>query len=125
MDKTMNASSAVLEIDRLAKSFRDFLAVSDLNFSVQPGEIVGLVGANGAGKTPTLRAISGILRPSAGTIRVRGFNIEKEPIEAKQRFAYIPDTVHPYELLTVAEHLHFVALAYRIRHAETDRKSVV
>jgi len=114
----MNASSAVLEIDHLAKSYRDFLAVSDLNFSAQPGEIVGLVGANGAGKTTTLRAISGILRPSAGTIRVCGFDIEKEPIEAKQRFAYIPDTVHPYELLTVAEHLHFVALAYRIRNAD-------
>src|SRR3989475_12775192 len=106
----------VIEVEDFSKKYGEFTAVRNLSFAVQPGEIVGLVGANGAGKTTTLRAISGILRPSAGTIRVCGFNIEKEPIEAKQCFAYIPDTVHPYELLTVAEHLHFVALAYRIRN---------
>src|SRR5206468_2703909 len=82
-------------------------------------EIVGLVGANGAGKTTTLRAITGILRPTRGMIRVSGFDIEREPIMAKRHFAYIPDTVHPYDLLTVTEHLHFIALAYGIKNAES------
>jgi len=109
----------VIEVENLSRTYGDFAAVRDLSFTVRPGEIVGLVGANGAGKTTTLRAITGILRPTTGTIRVSGRDIEHEPVAAKQQFAYIPDTVHPYDLLTVTEHLHFVALAYRVENAET------
>jgi len=115
----MNASNTpVIEVERFGKNYDDFAAVRDLSFSVLAGKIVGLVGANGAGKTTTLRAITGILRPTAGRIRVGGCDIEKEPVAAKLQFAYIPDTVHPYHLLTVTEHLHFIALAYRIENAE-------
>ncbi|HXT39129.1 MAG TPA: ABC transporter ATP-binding protein [Candidatus Angelobacter sp.] len=115
----MNQNShPAIEVERLSRRYGDFAAVRDLDFTVRPGEIVGLVGANGAGKTTTLRAITGILRPTAGTIRVGGHDIEKEPVAAKRQFAYIPDTVHPYDLLTVTEHLHFIALAYRIENAE-------
>jgi ABC-2 type transport system ATP-binding protein len=112
-----NVNPAV-EVEHLSKSYGEFAAVTDLTFRVRPGEIVGLVGANGAGKTTTLRAITGILRPSAGRIRLAGHDIEAAPLEAKTRFAYVPDTIHPYELLTVTEHLHFIALAYRVRNAE-------
>ena len=108
----------VISVHGLAKNYGDFQAVADLSFEVQPGEIVGLVGANGAGKTTSLRAITGILRPSAGQITVGGYDIQREAIEAKRTFAFIPDTVHPYELLTVTEHLHFVALTYRVQNAE-------
>jgi len=108
----------VVEVEQFGKNYGDFAAVRDLSFAVCPGEIVGLVGANGAGKTTTLRAITGILRPTAGRTRVGGWDIEKEPVAAKREFAYIPDTVHPYDLLTVTEHLHFIALAYRIENAE-------
>lgn len=109
----------VIQVEQFGKSYVDFAAVRDLSFTVQPGEIVGIVGANGAGKTTTLRAITGILRPTAGIIRINGSDIEKEPVAAKQQFAYIPDTIHPYDLLTVTEHLHFIALAYGIENAET------
>src|SRR5690349_5853953 len=115
----MNQTShPAIEVERLSRRYGDFDAVRDLDFIVQAGEIVGLVGANGAGKTTTLRAITGILRPTTGTICVGGHDIEKEPVAAKQQFAYIPDTVQPYDLLTVIEHLHFIALAYRIENAE-------
>src|SRR4030081_1465527 len=115
----MNHQNApVIEVGAFGKSYGEFVAVRELSFVVQPGEIVGLVGANGAGKTTTLRAIAGILRPSAGRMRIRGHDIEKEPVAAKRQFAYVPDTIHPYDLLTVTEHLHFVALAYGIRNAE-------
>jgi ABC-2 type transport system ATP-binding protein len=107
----------VIEVVDFAKNYGDFAAVRELSFTVRPGEIVGLVGANGAGKTTTLRAITGILRPTVGNIRVGGCDLEREPVAAKQQFAYIPDTVHPYDLLTVTEHLHFIALAYRIKDA--------
>ncbi len=109
----------IIEVEGFHKCYGDFRAVRDLSFTVQPGEIVGLVGANGAGKTTTLRAITGILRPTTGTIRVGGRDLEREPVAAKRQFAYIPDTVHPYDLLTVTEHLHFIALAYRVENAET------
>src|SRR4051794_16826986 len=115
----------VIQVEQFSKSYGAFAAVRDLSFSVQPGEIVGLVGANGAGKTTTLRAITGILRPTAGRIRINGCDIEKEPVLAKQQFAYIPDTIHPYDLLTVTEHLHFVALAYRIANAESKYSSLL
>ena len=116
---TMNPiNTSVIEVDDLSRHYGELAAVRNLSFAVQPGEIVGLVGANGAGKTTTLRAITGILRPSAGTVRIVGFDIEREPMAAKQQFAYVPDTIHPYDLLTVTEHLHFVALAYRVANAE-------
>jgi ABC-2 type transport system ATP-binding protein len=112
-------SDPVIDVRNFRKTYDSFLAVSDLSFSVFPGEIVGLVGANGAGKTTTLRAITGILRPTAGSILVAGHDIQREPVAARHCFAYVPDTIHPYELLTVREHLHFVALAYRIADAES------
>ena len=111
-------ASPIIQVDNLSKNYNAFPAVTGLSFAVRAGQIVGLVGANGAGKTTTLRAITGILRPSAGTIRVAGFDIASEPVEAKRRFAYIPDTIHPYDLLTVTEHLHFIALAYHLEGAE-------
>jgi ABC-2 type transport system ATP-binding protein len=113
-----SATKPVLEVEALSKNYGDFPAVSGVGFGVCPGEIVGLVGANGAGKTTTLRMITGILRPSSGMVRVGGHAIEREPVLAKREFAYIPDTVHPYDLLTVTEHLHFVALAYHVEDAE-------
>ncbi len=109
----------VIEVKNLGKNYGDFAAVRDLSFTVQPGQIVGLVGANGAGKTTTLRAVAGILQPTTGTLRVGGHDIVSEPVAAKRQFAYIPDTVHPYDLLTVTEHLHFIALAYGIAGAES------
>jgi ABC-2 type transport system ATP-binding protein len=111
-------NNPVIEVENFSKHYGEFAAVRDLSFDVHPGEIVGLVGANGAGKTTTLRSITGILRPSVGTIRIAGFDIERQPVAAKQQFAYVPDTIHPYDLLTVTEHLHFIALAYRVADAE-------
>jgi len=108
----------VVEVRNFTKHYGEFAAVRELSFAVQPGKIVGIVGANGAGKTTTLRGITGILRPSAGTLRIGGCDIEREPVAAKQQFAYVSDTIHAYDLLTVTEHLHFVALAYRVPRAE-------
>jgi ABC-2 type transport system ATP-binding protein len=108
----------VVEVLNFTKNYGDFAAVRELSFAVQPSKIIGIVGANGAGKTTTLRAITGILRPTAGTMRIGGRDIEQEPVAAKEQFAYVPDTIHPYDLLTVTEHLHFVALAYRVPRAE-------
>ena len=117
MNRSNNACT--VELQGFSKSYGDFVAVEDLSFVVRSGEIVGLVGSNGAGKTTTLRSITGILRPTRGTIRIGGFDIYKEPIQCKRQFAYIPDTIHPYESLTVLEHLHFIALSYQVERAES------
>jgi ABC-2 type transport system ATP-binding protein len=117
--------SPVIEVQNLSKSYGDVQAVANLSFEVQPGEILGLVGANGAGKTSALRSITGILRPSSGSVRIAGHDIEREPVGAKHAFAYIPDTIHAYDLLTVREHLHFIALAYHVDHAEAKYDSLL
>lgn len=113
-------AAPAIEVEGFCKNYGEFPAVQHLSFNVSPGQIVGLVGANGAGKTTTLRGITGILRGTSGSIRVAGCDIVKEPVAAKRRFAYIPDTIHPYDLLTVTEHLHFIALAYHLERAENN-----
>src|SRR5260221_6643299 len=94
----------VIAVEGFGKSYDDFVAVPDLGFTVEPGQIVGLVGANGAGKTTTLRAITGILRPTVGRIRIHGYDIEKERVAATQQVDYMPDSIHHYDLPTVTEH---------------------
>jgi len=111
--------AAALEVTNLSKAFGQFLAVRNLSFELEPGKILGLVGANGAGKTTTLRCIAWMIRPSGGTIKISGHDIVSEAVPAKRCLAYIPDTVHPYDLLTVTEHLHFVALTHRVENAES------
>ncbi len=84
---------------------------------MEPGEVLGLVGPNGAGKTTTLRAISGIIPPTSGTIRIAGFDLARQPLEAKRSLAFIPDEPHLFEYLTVEEHLRFVGRLYRVPDA--------
>src|SRR5437763_5465821 len=109
---SLDLNPAALQVANLSKAFGDFKAVHDLTFNLERGKILGLVGANGAGKTTTLRCIAGMIRPSDGRVQICGHDLAAAPLEAKRRLAYIPDTVHPYDLLTVTEHLHFIALTY-------------
>jgi ABC-2 type transport system ATP-binding protein len=91
-----------------------FTAVADLSFTVSSGEIVGLIGPNGAGKTTTLRALAGILRPTAGRLEIDGHDLVEDPLEAKRRLAFMPDEPHLFEYLTVAEHLRLMARLYQV-----------
>ena len=106
------AETPLLEIAGLFKRFGRFEAVRDLTFSVSGGEIVGLLGPNGAGKTTTIRCIASLLRPTAGRVRIGGFDLETSPEDAKRALAYVPEVPNPYEMLTVWEHLRFIAAAY-------------
>jgi len=102
----------MLQIENLVKDYRKFRAVKGVSFAARPGEIVGLLGPNGAGKTTLLRCCAGILRPSEGRILVSGADIVTEQARAKSRLAYVPEVPSLYELLTVDEHLKFVAMCY-------------
>jgi ABC-2 type transport system ATP-binding protein len=102
-----------------------FVAVSDLSFEVRAGEIVGLIGPNGAGKTTTLRALAGILRPTAGRVSIDGHDLLADPLEAKRRLAFMPDEPHLFEYLTVTEHLRLVARLYGVADFERRAAALV
>jgi ABC-2 type transport system ATP-binding protein len=112
-------------VDSYKKVYRDTVAVSDLSFQVNPGEILGLVGPNGAGKTTTLRAICGIISPTDGKISVAGYDITDEPVEAKRNLAFIPDDPNLFETLTVWEHLQFMASCYGVDSFEEKAESLL
>jgi ABC-2 type transport system ATP-binding protein len=111
----------VLEVQNLTKQYRKFVALSDLSFGVGAGEIVGLLGPNGAGKTTSLRCIAGIIRPTGGRIIVGGYDLATQEREAKRLLAFVPEQPNPYEMLTVWEHLKFVALAYNTTDGFEER----
>ena len=102
----------MLEVHQLVKDYRNFRAVDNLSFNINPGEVVGLLGPNGAGKTSALRCIAGILRPTSGHIRIDGFDVLTDQARAKARLAFVPELPSLYELLTVSEHLRFVAMCF-------------
>jgi len=108
-----------IEVRHLVKRYEKTLAVDDLSFRVSGGEILGMVGPNGAGKTSTLRCMAGILRPSAGTVRVDGHDLAVEPALAKQGLAFIPDEPQLFPYLTVTEHLRFIGRAYDVPTPDT------
>jgi len=102
----------MLQVVGLTKDYRKFRAVDQLSFSVNPGEIVGLLGPNGAGKTSTLRCIAGILRPTSGEIYINNFNLVADYQAAKRGLSFVPELPRLYELLTVTEHLRFMAMCF-------------
>jgi ABC-2 type transport system ATP-binding protein len=89
-------------------------AVDNLNLTVERGEIFGFLGPNGAGKTTTLRMITGILAPTEGKITVNGYDIEKQPIEAKKSFTYVPDHPEIFSAIKGIDYLNFIADIYEI-----------
>ncbi len=114
--------NSMLQVENLSKRFGGMLAVDDLTFAVGGGEIVGLLGPNGAGKTTTIRCVASLLQPTSGHILLNGHDVSDDPVSAKRALAFVPEVPNPYEMLTVMEHLRFVAAAYGMEeelvHAE-------
>jgi ABC-2 type transport system ATP-binding protein len=99
----------VIQVEHLTKRYRDIVAVDDLSFSVEKGRILGFLGPNGAGKSSTMRMITGFMPPTAGTVKVAGFDVFESPLEVKRRIGYLPEQPPVYGELTVREYLGFVA----------------
>lgn len=99
----------MITIKNLSKRYGDKLAVDDLCFTVSPGEVLGFLGANGAGKSTTMRMIAGFIAPTAGTVTVCGHDIQTAPVAAKSCMGYLPEGAPSYGEMTVAEFLDFVA----------------
>lgn len=115
----------MIEVSRLSKTYDGLRAVDDLSFDVAPGEIVGLIGPNGAGKTSTLRCVVGIQAPSKGTVRIAGYDIVRQPIEAKRRLAFMADEPHLFEYLTVIEHLRLTGRIYGVSDVEARAEALL
>lgn len=116
---------SILSVNGFSKNYGETLAVQDLSFDVASGSILGMLGPNGAGKTTTLRAMAGILQPTAGRLAICGHDISAEPIAAKQELALVPDDPRLFDSLTVWEHLEFVAAAYRVKDFAADAESLL
>jgi ABC-2 type transport system ATP-binding protein len=99
----------MITTNNLSKRYGDKLAVDGLTFSVAPGEVLGFLGANGAGKSTTMRMIAGFIAPSLGQVSVCGHDIERSPVAAKSCMGYLPEGAPSYGEMTVAEFLDFVA----------------
>ena len=103
----------MLQVYNLTKQYKKFRAIDGLSLEIKPGEIVGLLGPNGAGKTTTLRCIAGILRPDSGQILINGYDVVTDQARAKAGIAFVPEVPSLYELLTVEEHMRFIAMCFK------------
>src|ERR1700690_1228869 len=110
----MTEQPNAIEVRELSKSFPGILAVDHLSFSVRKGEIFGLVGPDGAGKTTTMRMLAGVMAPDSGDVMVSGFDIVKSPESAKHRVSYMPQRFGLYEELTVDENIRFYAKIFGV-----------
>jgi ABC-2 type transport system ATP-binding protein len=116
----------MITTNHLSKRYGEKLAVNDLSFSVAPGEVLGFLGANGAGKSTTMRMIAGFISPSAGNVTVCGHDIERAPVAAKSCMGYLPEGAPSYGEMTVSEFLDFVADIRGLKGARRrERRAIV
>ncbi len=115
-------AAAALSLRNLTRRFGDLLAVDGLTFDVAPGELFGLVGPDGAGKTTTLRMLAGVLKPSAGDALVGGVSVARDPEAVKHKIAYMSQRFGLYHDLTVRENLEFYADLYQVPRAARARR---
>ena len=114
-------TAPVVQVSSLVKRFGDFAAVDDVSFEIQRGEIFGILGPNGSGKTTTIRMLCGLMAPTSGTATVAGADIARDPDRVKSRIGYMSQTFGLYRDLTVDENLEFYAGVYGLGARKTER----
>lgn len=105
----------MIEVNNLVKRYGNHLAVDHLSFQVEPGKIYGFLGPNGAGKSTTMNIMTGYIAPTEGTVTINGYDIVKDPEEAKKCIGYLPEIPPLYQEMTVKEYLKFVAELKKIK----------
>ncbi len=98
----------MIELRNITKKFGSFTAVDDVTLTVPTGQFFGFLGPNGAGKTTTIKMMTGLYAPTSGQCFIKGFDIQKQPYQAKLQFGYVPDQPYLYEKLSGREFLYFV-----------------
>lgn len=113
----------MIEVNGLRKEYGEFVAVDQLSFNVKKGEIFGIVGPNGAGKTTTLKMLSGLVRPTTGSIRINGTDISADPVRVKSILGFLPEESPLYEGMYVEDYLLFFGELYDVDKV-TARKRI-
>src|SRR5687767_13277006 len=112
----------MIEVQHLSKRYGRVTAVDDISFTVGRGEILGFLGPNGAGKTTTMRILTGFMPATEGRAIVAGYDVFDQPMEAKRRTGYLPETPPLYPEMTVKEYLQFVARIKTKGMSASERK---
>lgn len=110
----------MIEANALRKEYGGFTAVDGLSFSVEPGQVLGFLGPNGAGKSTTMKMLTGFLPPTSGSASIKGYDVVRSPLRARQQLGYLPEGAPSYGEMTVLEFLNFVAAA---RNIEPPRRT--
>jgi ABC-2 type transport system ATP-binding protein len=113
----------MIELDRLVKKFGDLVAVNDLTLKIEQGEFFAMLGPNAAGKTTTIKMITGLIKPTSGGTRICGFDVQSQPLPARQRLAYVPDFPFLYDKLTAWEFFRFTGEMFRLDPARIRRNA--
>ncbi len=112
----------MIQVENVTKKYGSFIAVNNINFEIEEGEIVGFLGPNGAGKSTTMNMITGFIEPSSGRIIVDGYDISKKPKKAKKQIGYMPEGVPLYSDLTVKEFVTYMAEIKGVDRKEKKNK---
>ena len=113
----------MIELSHLTKKFGDLVAVNDLTLKVERGEFFAVLGPNAAGKTTLIRVLAGLLKPTQGTARVAGYDVQTAPLEARRRLAYVPDFPFLYDKLTPMEFLRFTGQIFQMSESRIQAAS--
>jgi ABC-2 type transport system ATP-binding protein len=108
----------MIQVTGLSKKYANYVAVDNISFSVDKGDIVGFLGPNGAGKTTTMRVLTGFMPPTAGKVTIAGFDVFEQPLEVKKRIGYLPEAPPLYPEMSVRDYLTFVARLKGMPNAE-------
>src|SRR3990172_7996401 len=111
-----------VELKGVTKRYNEIVAVNNLDLSIKPGEIFGLLGPNGSGKSTTLKMLLGLVQPDSGTVTVLGMNVQQDPVALKRQLGYVPEAPRLYEFLTGIEYLDFIGDVYGMPPEEKKNK---
>ena len=103
--------------------YGDLLALDSLDLTIERGEFFAFLGPNAAGKTTTIKLLTGLIEPTSGSAKICGYDIQKYPLEAKRRIGYIPDVAEFYDKLTPIEFMAFIAELFQVDHAAAKKRT--
>ncbi len=119
----MDNNGELISAQNLLKRYGEKVAVNNVSFQVKAGEVFGFLGPNGAGKTTTIKMIVGLLQPSGGSVKVAGYDVHAQPLQAKAAIGYVPDTPNLYAKLSGRELLRFVGDLYELPAQQVAHRS--
>lgn len=110
----------MIELEHLVKQFGDLVAVNDVSLTVPAGEFFAVLGPNAAGKTTTIKILTGLIKPTSGRARIAGFDVQEDPLQARKRLAYVPDFPFLYDKLTPWEFFRFTGQLFQMPPGEVE-----